>query len=202
MNKILHKVWVMLAVFAVSMPMWALEEVDGVYQISSAADLKAFAELVNGGQNTVSAVLTADIVADADQPMIGLTSGTAFKGTFDGQGHTLTVQYGTASEPVNQQFVAPFVEVADAAKFTDLTIAGSIHAAYTGSAEPGVGGLIGHLFGGVTIEGCTSTVEITSTRDRVGGFVGLCEHSVSFTDCVSSAVVQYSRAGNISGFVG
>ena len=68
------------------MPMWALEEVDGVYQISSAADLKAFAELVNGGQNTVSAVLTADIVADADQPMIGLTSGTAFKGSFDGQG--------------------------------------------------------------------------------------------------------------------
>lgn len=88
MNKILHKVWVLLAAFAVSMPMWALEEVDGVYQISSAADLKAFAELVNGGQNTVSAVLTADIVADADQPMIGLTSGTAFKGSFDGQGHT------------------------------------------------------------------------------------------------------------------
>lgn len=86
MNKILHKVWVLLAAFAVSMPMWALEEVDGVYQISSAADLKAFAELVNGGQNTVSAVLTADIVADADQPMIGLTSGTAFKGSFDGQG--------------------------------------------------------------------------------------------------------------------
>ena len=40
---------------------WALSEVGGVYQIGTAADLVAFAELVNGGKPFANAVLTADI---------------------------------------------------------------------------------------------------------------------------------------------
>ncbi|MBQ3908331.1 MAG: hypothetical protein II746_03940, partial [Bacteroidaceae bacterium] len=84
MNKLLHKTMVLAMLLCFATSMWAIEAVDGVYQISSAADLKAFAELVNGGQNEIQAVMTADIVADADQPMIG-TSANWFKGTFDGQ---------------------------------------------------------------------------------------------------------------------
>ena len=127
-------------------------------------------------------------------------SNHAFTGTFDGNHKTLTLNYGTAQAPIDAEFVAPFVEVSGGATFINLNIDGHIYAAYTGSSESGVGGLIGHLFGGITIEGCTSTVEINSTKDRVGGFVGLCEHAVTFTDCKSSAVVTCTGSG--SGFVG
>ena len=129
------------------------------------------------------------------------SSGHEFCGTFDGDGHTLTVSYGTAKAPIDAQFVAPFPVVTGGAKFIDLNIDGHIYVDYKGSDEPGVGGLIGLLFGSISIDGCTSNVVITSTKDRVGGFVGLCQHAVTFTDCKSSAVVS-SPIGNISGFVG
>ena len=146
-------------------------------------------------------VLGADITVTR---MAG-SSGHEFCGTFDGDGHTLTVQYGTANAPIEQQqFVAPFVETArnSSPVFRNLTIDGNIYVKYADSSvEPGVGGLIGHLFGDVTVEHCTSNVVINSDKDRVGGFVGLCEYAVTFTDCKSSAVIS-SSIGNISGFVG
>ena len=93
MEKLLRNVVALMMLLCFSAPAWAIELVDGVYQISSAADLRAFAELVNGGETAVDAVLTADIVADADQPMIGQTLATAFSGHFDGQGHCITLQW-------------------------------------------------------------------------------------------------------------
>ena len=74
----------------VSTAAWALSEVGGVYQIGSAADLKAFAELVNGGNAFANAVLTADIDKGADLTMIG-RDGLDYQGCFDGQGHTITI---------------------------------------------------------------------------------------------------------------
>ena len=126
-----------------------------------------------------------------------------FTGTFDGDGHTLTLAYGTADAPVDAQFVAPFVATsADGSNqpvFRNLTIDGTIYDSYSGSEAHNVGGLIGHLYGDVTIEHCTSNLTITSVGGA-GGFVGLCEHTAMFTDCVSSAVIT-SPGGNNSGFV-
>lgn len=143
---------------------------------------------------------TVRLGADITVTRMAGGSGHEFTGTFDGGGHTLTLDYGTADAPVDAQFVAPFVEVTGGAKFTNLNIGGHIYADYTGTGDPGVGGLIGHLFGGITIEDCTSTVTVNSTKDRVGGFVGLCEHAVKFTNCKSSASVTCTGSG--SGFVG
>ena len=74
--------------------------VDGVYQIGSAAHLVWFSDYVNAGNNTAQAVLTADINMSEVESFtpIGKTahSGTynsndlAFKGVFDGQGHTIS----------------------------------------------------------------------------------------------------------------
>ncbi len=71
---------------------WALEkDADGIYQIGTAEDLVAFSELVNGGEGTASARLTADIdmtgYNEFFQP-IG-TEGSLYSGTFDGQGHRI-----------------------------------------------------------------------------------------------------------------
>ena len=147
---------------------------------------------------------TVKLGADITVTSMAGSSGHEFCGTFDGDHHTLTVQYGTADAPIEQQqFVAPFVETArnSSPVFRNLTIDGNIYVNYTSNDEPGVGGLIGHLFGDVTVEHCTSNVVINSDKDRVGGFVGLCEYAVTFTDCKSSASVS-SSIGNISGFVG
>ena len=148
---------------------------------------------------------TVKLGADITVTRMAGSSDHEFCGTFDGDHHTLTVQYGTANAPIEQQqFVAPFVETArnTSPVFRNLTIDGNIYVKYADSSvEPGVGGLIGHLFGDVTVEHCTSKVVINSDKDRVGGFVGLCEYAVTFTDCKSSAAVS-SPIGNISGFVG
>ena len=140
----------------------------------------------------------------ADITVTRMAGGQPFTGTFDGGGHTLTLDYGTADAPVDAQFVAPFIETsADGdhqPTFCNLTIDGTIYATHTQATDHDhVGGLIGHLFGTVTIEDCTSLVEIHA-KGGAGGFVGLCEHSVSFTNCHSAAVV-HSAGGNNSGFV-
>ena len=71
---------------------WALSEVNGVYQIGTAEDFIAFAELVNGGEGQpyLNAVLTADINKGSDGTMIG-RDGLDYQGCFDGAGHTITI---------------------------------------------------------------------------------------------------------------
>ena len=147
---------------------------------------------------------TVKLGSDITVTRMAGSSDHEFCGTFDGDHHTLTVQYGTADAPIEQQqFVAPFVETArnTSPVFRNLTIDGNIYVKYADSSvEPGVGGLIGHLFGNVTVEHCTSKVVINSDKDRVGGFVGLCEYAVTFTDCKSSADITCTGSGG--GFVG
>ena len=168
------------------------------YTIHSATGWDLFCNEVEGGKSFSgkTVVLDDDIVVTRMAGSIAKD----FRGTFNGGGHRLTLHYGSVENPVDAQFVAPFPAVAGGAKFIDLTIDGYIHAGYKGSDEPGVGGLIGHLFGNVTVEHCVSNVVINSDKDRVGGFVGLCDHAVAFTDCKSSSVITCT--GSSSGFVG
>ena len=72
---------------------WAIGYEGEPIQIGSAADLKAFAELVNAGENGANfayGVLTADIDYGTETTMIG-RDGMDFQGCLDGQGHTITV---------------------------------------------------------------------------------------------------------------
>ncbi len=146
--------------------------------------------------------LGADI-GTSQQPVSSMVGslGHEFCGHFNGNGHTLTIQYGTEEQPLDEQFVAPFVAVEHGPTFSNLTINGNIYVDYKDSnTDLGAGGLIGHVFGSVEVKNCVSNVVLNSTRDRVGGFVGLCDHAVSFVNCKSSAVV--TCAGSGSGFVG
>lgn len=62
----------MAVVAAIGISAWALEKnSEGAYQIGSAEDLKAFAELVNGGEVHAWGQLTADINYGNEQTMIG-----------------------------------------------------------------------------------------------------------------------------------
>ncbi len=71
---------------------WALDEVDGVYQINNGEDLVAFSELVNGGERTANAVLTADIdMTEYSEQFAPIgTDDFKYSGTFDGQTHKIS----------------------------------------------------------------------------------------------------------------
>ena len=136
--------------------------------------------------------LGADITVSRMAGKTGSDDSTPFGGTFDGDGHTLTFNYSGSED-----FIAPFswTTWTDSPVFRNLTVSGTINT--TGSYAAG---LVGHLYGEVTIEHCTSNVDITCASGG-SGFVSLCEHTVNFSDCLSSAVI-HSKGGNNSGFVG
>lgn len=171
------------------------------YTIHTATGWNVFCDLL--AENTKGYFSGKTVHLGADITVTRMAGGQPFTGTFDGQNHTLTLAYGTADAPIDAQFVAPFIETSADGEhqptFSNLIIGGTIYDGYTGSEAHNVGGLIGHLYGTVTIERCTSLVEIHA-KGGAGGFVGLCEHSVSFSDCHSAAVVR-SAGGNNSGFV-
>lgn len=60
MRKTLQKV-MMLGFLLWAGTSWAITQEDGVYQIKTSADFKAFADMINNGQTEINAVLTADI---------------------------------------------------------------------------------------------------------------------------------------------
>ena len=62
---------------------------DGKYYISTAAELREFAELVNGGKTDADAVLTDDINL-SDQPWYPIGSDSRYSGNFNGDGHTIS----------------------------------------------------------------------------------------------------------------
>ena len=173
------------------------------YTIGSAEGWNQFCNMLESGK-TFSGK-TVYLGASIEVSRMAGDEAHGFAGTFDGQNHTLTFNYGTADSPADEQFVAPFLSTVGGTSpvFRDLTIDGDIYATHTEATEHDhAGGLIAHLFGTVTIDNCVSNVRITTTgEDGAGGFVGLCEHSVKFTNCKSSAVVT-SDGGNNSGFVG
>lgn len=70
---------VMLLAWLVPTEVWAAT----TYNISSAADLKAFANKVNGGETDAIGKLTADITLSGSWTPIG-TSSKPYTGTFDG----------------------------------------------------------------------------------------------------------------------
>lgn len=132
--------------------------------------------------------------------MVGATSSHKFSGTYDGDGHTLTVNYNSTA-----QYAAPF-SYADGATFKNLHIAGSI----TSSAKY-VASFVGYSYGSNTFLNCRSSVAITSsiTGDGThGGFVGILEgdnvsdYTVTFEGCVFNGKLLGSNTTNCGGFVG
>lgn len=168
---------------------------DGAYQLSTPEHWKNFAEIVAEETNSANAVLVNDIELGSDAPMIG-SSAVHYCGTFDGQGHTLTVNF-TAS---GDDGVAPFQYVSGA-KFSNLTIAGNINSGVKYAAGYAVHAL------STEFTGCVSSVTITSTVNgdgTHGGFVALTdsEGSCTFTRCIVNGQFLGTSTNSWGGFVG
>ena len=150
------------------------------YEIASKADWQAFCALVEDGQTAVDAKMTKDVDLETDITMAG-TANKPYAGTFDGQNHTLTVNWDAGSA----KDVAPFGRV-NGATIKNLRTEGSIR-----SDGYYLGGLIDEAYGGSnTVANCVSAVNITSshTSDRcgAGGLISYIFPSarVTITDCL------------------
>lgn len=135
---------------------------DGRFILRSAADWETFAKLVNtDGKTFLSAIMAADIDIGKSKTMVG-TNNKAYQGTFDGNGHTITVCYDT----LNVEYVAPF-SVVGAATIKNLHVTGKLV-----SQQKFVAGIIGNVKSGTAnLSNCRVSALIGSTKtgDAISG---------------------------------
>ena len=174
--------------------------------ISNKSDWDAFADAVNGGETfegkTVMLASDFDNNSDPVTTMAGFyswVSSTAtskpFKGTFDGNGRTLTVNITS-----DEQYTAPF-RSANGATIKNLTIAGNI------SVSKGlVGGMFAFAAGNNVISNCRISATITSSVNgdgTVGGFVSNIQGgNTSIENCLFDGSFVGTNTYRWSGFVG
>ena len=96
---------------------------------------------------------TVKLDADVSSSEMAGKSGHPFKGTFDGQNHTLTFNR-TAAEHLS----APFHYI-NGATISNLHVEGLIE----GGTYESLGGLVGHSEGNITINNCHVSTEISTT---------------------------------------
>ena len=162
---------------------------------------------VNDGTSTYSGKyfkLMADITVEETfsgtaSKMVGSSESNCFKGTFDGNGHTLTINYTDQSD---NEHCAPFRFI-NGATIKNLRVTGSI----LKSNQKYAGGLVGRAGGTNYITGCRSSVDICFTKSgdiTSGGFVGHIEdnQSTNFTNCLFDGKLRGADADHWGGFVG
>lgn len=170
------------------------------YLIGSDADWETFVSYINdkgGDYRYKNYKLTADIHVTS---MVGKNDDTnAFKGIFDGNGHTMTLNLTTDG---NSNFFAPFRYVGGST-FKRLHIAGKItsNCYYVAS-------LVGHhRWGTLNIHNCWSSVDIVCTKKSDNsfnaGFVGYSyDSNININNCRFDGSLQGAETGGWSGFVG
>ena len=189
------------------------KDANGVYQISSGAELAWFAQQVNkGGNAKISAVLTNDIeLAGFEWTPIGMNSwGKKFAGSFDGQGHkisNLSIDYIGTNTQVPYKGLFGYVEGSSSkhAVIQNLTVQGNM---VLTSSKNVIGAHSGGVIGRVDYADITnvhSEVNVTVKRvggnwDNLGGLVGYANNSTTIKDCSNSGdVTGYRYAGGIAG---
>lgn len=164
------------------------------YLINNNTDWEHFAENINNGM-TYSGMFLKLMDNITVTTMAGNSSSNSFRGTFDGNNNTMTLNLASDGD-----YCAPFKAVYGAT-IKNLVVDGSV----TSSAQY-ASSLIGRIYNSdsVYINKCTSTAVITSTHQGAaynGGFVGYTYYA-RFTDCVFAGKLLGASATNNGGFIG
>ena len=198
------------------------------YQISNAAQLKLFHDIVNGENGrqqklNACATLTADIVLNdgtfdedgnytpgpsgaatpTEWTFIGRDYDEAYSGTFDGAGHTIQGIY--CNDQIKGR--AGLFGYVNGATIKDIKVTGYIKT--YGLA----GGIAAYIRGGTSITDCVNAATVIAGDTRgyspsAGGIVGCSEREQQnqITDCINTGTVKvivpegdYSSAGGILG---
>ena len=134
-------------------------------------------------------------LTDSDRP---------FCGTFDGQGNTLTFNYGKAGNPADENNLAPFRYVNNAT-IQHLHVAGDIYTQHVHA-----GGIVGMAYGTTNITDCRSSVNIISSINGDGTHGGIMSCSwtgstTNITGCLFDGSIQSAEGyetNQCGGFVG
>ena len=224
MSKKLLYLCLMAIMMVVSMSAYALDKKDGVYQIGTADDLKAFAELVNGDDPYANAVLIANIDKGMDATMIG-RSGQDYQGIFDGQGHTITINlFSTENEGTSifrnvgvhgvvqnlkvqgtittNQKLAAGIAAWNSGHIIGCYVDVNVVSGVAGDATHGGIAAVGYR--GTVIENCLAKFVITgATTQNCGGIVGWASDKINISNCLvisdgSSFDLKNNGSNNIS----
>lgn len=179
--------------------------VETPYTISNITEWNNFATAVKNGNSfndedgQKHVRLLADLTGVTSANLAG-ASGKPFSGTFDGNGHTISI--GTISRAAAGTSLFPY---AKDATFKNLTVTGTI----TSSAS-GIAGFVGSAGGSLTFENCKNQVAITG-GGNLGGLVGETyadtnsandSFTYTFVDCVNEANIEGSNVKDTSGVGG
>lgn len=149
---------------------------------------EAFAAMKPGGNYQLTADITVTEPYASD-----------FSGTFDGNGHTVTLNITSSSA---KSYTGLFGTLAGGAVVKNVITAGKIEA----TGKDNVGGIAGraNTYGGaVTIENCKNIAEISGNK-AVGGILGNCttiNYTLTISACANTGAVtaSNSQAGGIAG---
>ncbi len=138
------------------------------YLINNLADLKLFAKKVNAGNEANKYYkLTSDIIITGDWTPIG-TQAKPFKGTFDGDNHTI---YGSYKVNIEKNEGAGLFGVTSNATIKNVSNKANIEVNAI-DLSCGTGGIVGRALYVSTIENCSNSGKITTNYGSVGGVVG------------------------------
>ena len=187
----------LVSLFAAMLPTAnAADEPAADLTIATLDDLKALAAAVDDGNTYAgkTVVLVADIDASEENwnPIGSCTSSTtfaAFAGTFDGQGHTVTLKIESPAE----KYLGLFAY--NSGTIRNVTVRGSI------SGKGYLGGTCGYNAG--TISGCTNYATINSTDAWVGGITGCGKASASqIENCSNYGAIETTIASGNAAYAG
>ena len=226
--------------------------VDGAYEIDDADELVLFQKGVAAGLTTASTTfkLTDDVTLTAPWPGVGIQNGKdlangtnethfvdkathiaeydagAFKGTFDGQNHTIS---GFQMQGGNLDYCGFFNSIKDATiqnlkiaykenKFaTDSSSSTSESGAtFVGVAKSstlqnlttvagsvpdvtcakGFGGIVGYHMAGTTVESCTNNINLTSAKTNKAGGISMITQNGTGSAIVRNCQNNGTTAGN------
>jgi hypothetical protein len=207
MKKHLFSLLAMLTAFGSSA--LAIDQVNGVYKIGTADDYVAFAQIVNGGDRTANAILTANIDLGSTTTQIGV--GGDYQGLFDGKGYSITI---ALPDRTDGEGPALFRGIGNRGIVQNLKVQGTIttgtykHSAaianYTAgiirccfadvtfntsfgdNADASIGGIAGQLNRPAIIENCLSKIKIIgSTTHKCGGLAAWVDaQRVNIVNCL------------------
>ena len=163
--------------------------------IDSGELLAALVQSVNDGNDyagyTIKLTKNLDLNGNEWTP-IGQKNGNKFKGTFDGQGYTVTgLKISEKKATAFDGYVA-FFGATDSATIKNLTVAGSV----TGNDAAGIVGK------GVntTLENCHNKATITATESKAAGIVASLDKG-TLKNCTNSGAITTKGAWPAAGIV-
>ena len=190
-----------------------VDKVDEVYEIYTAEGLREFAEMVNSGKTDIDGKLMNDIDLnpgitfdedgnfDSGTPdqwtPIGQNFNERYRGTFDGQNHTISGLYIDSKA----EYIGLFGYIGEGGAVKNVGIVDSYISYINGSGSPllvYVGAICGYNSG--TITNCYNTGTVSGISASFINYVGgICGNNTSgiVTNCYNTGTV--SSTGTVSG---